>query len=87
MQLKWFCDGVSLEFINTYRHNLNLIANEDIVEKICKYLIGSQQQDGTWNISWQWNNYQEQWAISKNWWKAYGIIVNLIFLKQFGYVQ
>ncbi len=40
--------------------------------------------DGSWDIPWRWNDYPEEWAISKNWWKSSGIIQNLLYLRGFG---
>jgi len=87
LQLDWCCDGVALEFIKAYQNQPGLISDKtDIAETVCNYLIENQQDDGTWNIAWNWNDYQEEWSISKNWWKAYGVIVNMLFLKHFGYL-
>jgi len=87
LQLDNFCDGVILEIIKAYRDELCLITdNKNVVETICTHLYESQRDDGTWDIPWNWNEYPDQWSISKNWWKAYGIIVNLLFLKQFGHL-
>ena len=88
LQQDWCGDGVAFEFIRTYHDEFNLLPDKvDILEAVCHYLIKNQHADGTWNIPWNWNNYQEEWAISKNWWKAYGIIVNTLFLKTFGYIS
>lgn len=43
----------------------------------------TQLDDGSWNITWSWSEYPEEWAISKNWWKSNGIILNLLYLKAF----
>lgn len=85
--IDWCCDGVAFEFIKSYRNNIDQVSSKvDIIETVCNYLIENQQKDGTWDIPWNWNSYPEEWAVSKNWWKAYGIIVNMLFLKQFGYI-
>lgn len=87
LKIDWCSDGVALEFIKAYRNKIDLISEKtDIADMVCSYLLESQKEDGTWNIPWNWNDYQEQWAVSKNWWVAYGIIVNMLFLKQFGYI-
>ena len=86
--LDWCCDGIIHEFIKTFRNDIDLISSgADIVKTVCDYMVENQQSDGTWNIPWGWNDYQEQWAISKNWWKAGGIIGNMLFLKQSGYIK
>lgn len=57
--------------------------NKTIAEYECEYIIQSQLVDGSWNIPWNWDGYPEQWAISKNYWKANGIILNLLYLQGF----
>lgn len=55
--------------------------NKEIAQYECEYIIESQLADGSWNIPWSWNSYPEEWAISKNWWKANGVIQNLLYLR------
>lgn len=55
--------------------------NRDIADYECGYIAKTQLPDGSWNIPWGWSDYPEQWAISKNWWKSNGIILNLLYLK------
>ena len=42
-----------------------------------------QNNDGSWNVTWDWNNYLKEWAISKNWWKSDIIIKNIKYIKEF----
>jgi len=87
MELDWCCDGVAYEFIKSHKDNLHLLNSKiDIVNAIYKNLADTQQPDGSFPIPWQWNEYPEEWAVSKNWWKAYGIINNMLFLKEFGFI-
>jgi hypothetical protein len=58
--------------------------NYDIAEYECGFIIKSQLDDGSWMIPWGWNGYPEEWAISKNWWKGNGAILNLLYLKGMG---
>lgn len=55
--------------------------NREIADYECIYIIKTQQEDGSWNIPWSWNEYPKQWAVSENWWKSNGIIINLLYLK------
>lgn len=55
--------------------------NMAIAEYECEHIIHTQQDDGAWGIPWKWNDYPEQWAISKNWWKSHCVIRNLLYLK------
>lgn len=56
-------------------------SNIEVAEYECRYIIETQCADGSWDIPWEWSEYPEQWAISKNWWKANIIINNLLYLK------
>lgn len=58
--------------------------NKDIADYECEYIIKSQLEDGSWAIPWGWNGYPDEWAISKNWWKASGAILNILYLKGMG---
>jgi hypothetical protein len=57
--------------------------NKNIAEYECDFIIKKQLDDGSWSITWSWGDYPEQWAISKNWWKANGAILNMLYLKGF----
>lgn len=58
--------------------------NKEQAEYECEFIIKSQLEDGSWNIPWGWSEYPNEWAISKNWWKANGIILNMRYLRNFG---
>ncbi|HHU61291.1 MAG TPA: hypothetical protein GXZ55_04935 [Natronincola sp.] len=58
--------------------------NEEIAEYECEYIIKAQLEDGSWDIPWRWNEYPDEWAISRNWWKSNGIIINMLYLRGFG---
>ena len=47
----------------------------------CDFLAKTQNDDGTWNVTWQWDAYPEAWAVSKNWWKTDLILRNLAFVR------
>ena len=57
--------------------------NKEIADFECQYIINTQLSDGSWNIAWTWNDFPNEWAISKNWWKGQVIIQNLLYLKGF----
>lgn len=54
-------------------------------KKLCdferQFISQTQMEDGTWNVTWNWDDYQEQWHISKNWWKSDLIIKNVKFFR------
>lgn len=53
----------------------------------CEFIIKTQLNDGSWNITWKWDAYPDEWAISKNWWKSHGIITNLLYLRGFNKIR
>lgn len=55
--------------------------NEDICNFECKFIKQAQNADGTWNVTWSWNEFPEQWAVSKNWWKSDIIIRNIAYIQ------
>lgn len=58
--------------------------NKEIADYECEFIIKSQLEDGSWNIPWGWNSYPDEWAISKNWWKGNGALLNMLYLKGMG---
>lgn len=58
--------------------------NKDVADFECEYIVKTQLSDGSWNIPWSWSDYANDWAISKNWWKSNGIILNMLYLRGFG---
>ncbi|ADL49970.1 hypothetical protein Clocel_0185 [Clostridium cellulovorans 743B] len=57
--------------------------NKELSDYEIDFIIETMNSDGTWNITWNWNDYPEQWAVSKNWWKATQTLVNMRYLKNF----
>lgn len=55
--------------------------NRAIANYECDFIRQTQQPDGAWSVNWSWGSYPEQWAVSKNWWKANGVIRNLLYLR------
>ena len=58
--------------------------NKEFADFECEFIAQTQLEDGSWNITWQWGAYPEEWAIAKNWWKAHAIINNMLYLQGFG---
>lgn len=63
----------------TSRESLFYLDNREICELECEFISKTQEEDGTWAITWDWGSYPEQWNISKNWWKSDLIIKNIKF--------
>lgn len=57
--------------------------NEEICKFESEFIEKTQLQDGTWNVTWAWDKYPEEWNISKNWWKADIIIRNIKYYNAF----
>lgn len=70
------------QFFNS-RSSVFYADNREIAEYECEHIIKTQLDDGSWGIPWSWGDYPEQWAVSKNWWKSNGIILNMLYLKGF----
>ena len=59
-----------------YHPNRKLAASE------VNYILREQEKDGTWPVVWNWPNYPEAWAISRNWWESHIVIQNLRYLQE-----
>lgn len=59
------------------------LENKDICNFECEFIRKAQNEDGSWNVTWNWAEYPEEWAISKQWWKADIIINNMKYLQEF----
>ncbi|GHV26708.1 hypothetical protein FACS18948_2890 [Clostridia bacterium] len=68
----------------TSHDSIFYVDNKDIADYECNFIIRTQQDDGAWPIPWGWNDYPEEWAVSKNWWKGNGALLNLLYLKGMG---
>ena len=57
--------------------------NRNIADCECEFIRSSQLSDGSWPVSWCWENYPQAGAVSANWWKSRIVIRNLLYLKNF----
>ncbi|MGM9619799.1 MAG: hypothetical protein ACI3W8_08215 [Oscillospiraceae bacterium] len=51
--------------------------NKAVCDLECAFIARTQEADGSWNVTWDWGAYPEQWHVSKNWWKSDLIIKNV----------
>lgn len=54
----------------------------DLIAEEKRYLQDTMNADGSWEPNWRWNDYPQQWAVAKNWWKAIQAREYLEFLTQ-----
>ncbi|MGI5900576.1 MAG: hypothetical protein ACOX8S_11770 [Christensenellales bacterium] len=71
------------QFLNS-KDSIFYVDNKNIAEYECEHIAKTQLADGSWSIPWSWKDYPNEWAVSKNWWKSNGIILNLLYLRGFG---
>jgi len=81
-QVDCFCDGVAHELLKIYTNVLSMDIPYEPIAFIADGLSTNLQPDGSWRIPWDWSSYEEEWAISKHWWKGNAAIINMLFLKQ-----
>ena len=81
---KWntYCRKPSA-FINS-PENILYESNREIMNSELDFMIGNINKEGIWDITWEWNGYERQFAISENWWKAHFAVSNLVMLRRFG---
>ena len=69
-------------FINSKSSDFYL-ENKEICDFEYEFILKTQNEDGSWRVTWDWNDYPEQWAISKNWWQSDIIIKNIKYIREF----
>lgn len=82
---KWLTEYVCKPslFINSKESEF-YVENKEIAEDEGEFIISTQNVDGTWAITWDWGSYDEEWAISKNWWKCDLIIKYVKYINIIG---
>ncbi|QNO17658.1 hypothetical protein [Caproicibacterium amylolyticum] len=61
--------------------------NKEILNKELDYVLKSRNAEGVWDITWSWENYEKEFAVSENWWKADVAIKNMLLLQAFGRIE
>lgn len=49
--------------------------NKEICDYQCEYIMKTQLPDGSWDINWRWEDYPDEWAISRNAFSAFCKVV------------
>ncbi|HEY5560815.1 MAG TPA: hypothetical protein VIK72_03505 [Clostridiaceae bacterium] len=70
------------QFFNS-QNSIFYETNKEIGDYECEYIVNSRNVQGVWDITWSWNEYPSEWAISENWWKGNLVICNMLYLKNF----
>lgn len=60
------------------------LENREIAEYECDFIEKTQLENGAWAITWNWNQYQKEYAISANRWQAAFAVKNMLYLKGMG---
>lgn len=81
---RWEIDYVCKpsQFIHSKESDFYL-ENKEICDYECEFISNTQLSDGSWSITWKWDNYPEEWYISKNWWRSDWIIKYIKFIYSF----
>ncbi len=74
-----------LEFIDSPNHPL-CKKYGDLVEQNLEFYIEQLSDEGTWDISWSWSGFPEEFAISRRYWKGILTVKRYKILKSFGYL-
>lgn len=61
--------------------------NAKLIDAELDIIIASINEEGVWNIPWNWGIYEHEFAISENWWKANAVIDNVKLLKNFNRIE
>lgn len=54
--------------------------NREMAQYECEFIRKTQMPDGGYTVTWNWEEYPQAWAVSKNWWRAEITVNNMIFL-------
>lgn len=55
--------------------------NKEIADYECDFILKTHLEDGSYPVVWNWGNDYKEFEISKNWWKSYIVITNMLYLK------
>ncbi|OKP72212.1 hypothetical protein A3844_27065 [Paenibacillus helianthi] len=58
--------------------------NAALLHKELDYLLQTRNEEGVWNLTWNWDAFEREFAISENWWKTHIVIENVLLLRAFG---
>lgn len=57
------------------------LMNKTVADYEREFILNSRNSDGVWDVTWGWEAYPEEWALSKNWWKGHIAVNNMLYLR------
>lgn len=59
----------------------------DLVEYNLNFYIEQLSEEGTWDVSWSWGSYPEQFAVARRYWQGILTVNRYKILRSFGYLE
>ena len=81
--------ALPLDFINhpEQMKNIQISEIESLVEKNLTFYATSLTDEGVWDITWDWDQYPEEFAVAKRIWQGILIVNRCKILKTFGVID
>ncbi len=57
--------------------------NRSVIEQELDMILNTLNEEGVWDVTWQWGCYDKEFAVSSRWWQANIAITNMIMLRDF----
>ncbi|WP_164670826.1 hypothetical protein [Virgibacillus doumboii] len=74
-----------LDFVDSPDDPLYERFGADLIEKNLQFYIAQIAEDGTWDISWNWGSYPEEFPVARRYWKGVLAVDRYKLLHSFGY--
>lgn len=78
--------ALPLDFIDNPNNPLNERISA-IVEQNLKFYVKQMSDEGVWDISWSWENYSDEFAVARRYWKGILAVKRYHILKSFGWIE
>lgn len=72
-----------LDFIDNREHPL-YTSMEDLITQNLELILQQQSEEGIWDISWEWSDYPEQFAVARRYWNGILAVQRYRLLQSFG---
>lgn len=57
--------------------------NKPIADYESEFILRTRMEGGVWDLTWKWDEFPEEWALARNWWKGDLAVKNMLYLKRF----